>query len=183
MKRILLIFLIIAGSITAQAQDGKPTKEQTVEYILNKLNSKTNFEWVADSENGTYRKSETTVFIFNKGFSINNCILKFSTTIKTKVENYTQNTVEEKLRSEDYEVDLSKCESIGWRIAPLYNRSPGNYFLTFYSTNESNVFKKNGEKLSKVSLSIDEVISLDSKTYKAFNHLRKLCGAPEPIEF
>jgi len=165
MKRILLIFLIIAGTITAQAQDGKATKEQTIEYILNSLKGKT-FE----SESGFV----TTINEIN----FSNCEMHIKLSESWSNGGLSDNTFK-----------LTDIESVSLSNITSHNTNKVNgKSIVFKVFNKKNLIQKiikyKGEEPRTAN---DYYLSFqipdDQKLVDAFNHLRKLCGAPEPIKF
>ena len=56
-------------------------------------------------------------------------------------------------------------------------------------TSKTKEFPINPSKVKNIKIPINvsckdcELVDADKKLFKAFDHLRKLCGAPEPISF
>ncbi|MEI9955273.1 MAG: hypothetical protein WDM90_02970 [Ferruginibacter sp.] len=182
MKKVLLSILLLTVLLVAYAQDAKPTKEQTVEYLINVLN---NYSIEGERESGPSTRK-----IKIEKIQFNDCELNFTIYSKStfgpgydeKVTFYTLNIK-----------DIEAMESSSGK----YGNSTF-YYLTFncYNNKElisssiasqktsGNTYKPNELKQTKQSsLSIIVPVNSEEKIYKAFNYLRKLCGAPEPIQF
>jgi hypothetical protein len=69
MKKLITICLLIATTFTVKAQDGKPTKEQTIEYLKSVL---------LGVEGGKYLEgpSSSTLLYFLDDIKLEGCILK-----------------------------------------------------------------------------------------------------------
>jgi hypothetical protein len=99
-----------------------------------------------------------------------------------------------------YIIDLSKIESINYMITSFgkvsliclnlkatSNTSIDEFKCGGYS--ETKEFPVNPIKVKDIQIPINdscrdcELVDADKKILQAFNHLRKLCGAPEPIDF
>jgi len=166
MKRILLIFLIFAGTITAHAQDAKPTKEQTIQYLKNLLENSGYTEY-----NNCRHSTEALTF--------SGCTLIIETLTNCHDGKYQNKTV--------YTVDFSQIEKVDGEGSVTKD------FIRLTAKTNSKIIPK---KYSRQSGSDEHIVSnsLESearivvmfekeKVTQAFNHLRKLCGGPEPIKF
>jgi hypothetical protein len=182
MKRFLLLFLFIANCSFANAQEAKPTKEQTVDYLTNVLN---NYSIEGERESGpTTRKIKIDEIRFND-CGLNITIYSKSTFGPDYVEKLTS-----------YAVNLKDIEALEISAGKYGNST--FYYLNFKCYNSKklinssiesekiggNSHKPSEQKQEKLS-SLSIIIPVDSeeKLLQAFNHLRKLCGAPEPIKF
>lgn len=182
MKKLLLSFLFIAAAFTTQAQEAKPTKEQTVDYLTNVLN---NYSIEGERESGpTTRKIKIDKIQFTD-CGMNISIYSKSTFGPDYVEKLTS-----------YAVNLKDVESLEIS-AEKYGNSTF-YYLSFKCYNNKklinssiesekiggNSYNPSEQKQEKLSL-LSIIIPVDSeeKIIQALNHHRKLCGAPEPIQF
>ena len=169
MKRLLLPILFLAFAFIAQGQNGKPTKEETAEYIVNTLKEYIHDFRYDEGGNGYYE---------NQSLTFDNFIL----TLKFKMQ-YLSADVR---HLQQFIINLKEIEKI-----ELISSSQCN-FLVFTSYNSKKLihcnttsthdgFTKDEKKevRSQVSFASPD----DEKLVKAFNYLRKLCGAPEPIQF
>lgn len=179
-KPLTIIAVFIINIITLQAQDNKPTKEETIAFVQSYF---TNLEIKTDCRddiNFTY--SEFQVY-----FDPNSYELMISWKEYGKLP-----TPLDKGETINYSIiaDLNKIESIqivsknfcheSGTIAVKFNAIPGHQIEV--KKEKESVLEKN------TSIPIDNYYGgdLDLNNYKiaqAFNHLRKLCGAPEPISF
>lgn len=164
MKKLLTICLIMATVFTANAQDGKPTKEQTLEYLQSVI---------LFVRGGTYvytgYKSGKAYDLYE--MKLDGCVLKMK--CREGDMRFSRMTKSEYIQ----EIDLSKVESFRFTIEELrsddWKNINDNLYL-YYAT-------KNSKKNEIVGFYCAPENS--EKALKALNHLRKLCGAPEPISF
>lgn len=174
MKKILLSFLLLFLAFVAQAQDTKPTKEQTIEYIINKLQD---YGWDNEYDQSGY-------FIHVK-HSIKEITFKDN---NLYVKTYHYGSMTDRATSEylqEYYINLKEVEKVvqtksekgGWFLSLSSVNSKKN--IKYIKTNVSPTTTTDNQNVSEVSIPSPD----DDKLVKAFNHLRKLCGAPEPIKF
>lgn len=174
MKKLLLSFLFIANCSLANAQEAKPTKEQTVEYIINTLK---NYERNNEDERAG-------VFVFVK-YSIKE--ITFSAD-KLYVKMYDYLSITDGKTNEYLEevyIDLKDIEQIKQRK----NRY-GDCLIDLISVNSKKTIKSIRNNIRPTTNTDNQNVSTitigvpcDEKLVQAFNHLRKFCGAPEPIKF
>lgn len=194
MKKLITFCLLLTIAFTSQAQEGKPTKEQTVEFIKNFFKDK--IIKCDDFRDKTYKSNET------KNFSLDFDEANNSLTIY--YENYGEyNNISAKYKknsSAKYKtiIDLSKVESIVFEIHKLGEcddiylnfKVAANANIAVYKCEETNTLPINPTQEKEVLIPINgytcngcDHSNYNQKIFKAFNHLRKLCGAPEPISF
>jgi hypothetical protein len=80
-------------------------------------------------------------------------------------------------RVESFVIDFSKIESIKietWERSDEGDRIVGIYFKTYLKSEHSTIH---------LPLGIYGISYVDPQILKAFEHIRKMCGAPEPISF
>lgn len=167
MKKLITIYLFIATTFAVNAQNktntsatatkSGPTKEQTLEYLKATL---VNVWGGVDTDSALYQ-------ITLWDLTIDGCVLKFNIDFSvTRME--TTSTQSETL------IDLSLVESLEIKARKLNAGStPSNENLV--------LFFKIQNKVKEVRAYCKPEDS--EKVFKAFNHLRKLCGAPDPISF
>ena len=173
MKKLITICLLIATVFPVKAQDAKPTKEQTIEFIKAYFTDLKIDGW----HNGEYNK-------WDDNYKVK--IIGTNVTVEWDHYNWTGKLDSHQL----YELDVKDISALGISV------DEGNGYcqngITFYTVNKKASIKYiEGLKQSFVNhfdISIyrgKNCIEDVSQTqiYKAFNHLRKLCGAPEPIKF
>lgn len=168
MKKLLTICLLLATAFTVNAQDGQPTKEQTIQFIKDYFNNQ-EVGWPLDGgkyflslEKNYVLSLEGTILTINIDECLGDCYAV------EKVE-YTKTTKK---------IDLKNIESIFISETKYTGESHCDLKLSFNSINNKEKYElyiNNGRDCSKVQEY--------EKIKKAFNHLRKLCGAPEPISF
>lgn len=173
MRKVLLSFLLISLLFKSQAQDAKPTKQQTIEYLTNTLKGFTsNFIW-SDQEEITENDTITSI-----GFRDCNTIIKYKSIDPIGSKKYLT-----------YNINLKELDDI--KIERIESGKK-YYQLHFISYNSQKLIKENYQFFSGLELIKDtemykSAVTIpapnDEKLVKAFNHLRKLCGAPEPIKF
>lgn len=173
MKKLITICLLIATTFTVNAQDGKPTKEQTIEYIKGYFDDLKIEGWV---DGNHYKYSD------NYKVSVND-----SKVIIEWNQIHFDNKSFDRMK---YEFDIKDIVTLGISIAEGAGYCENGIY--FYTLNNKPLIKKsegsNETYENKFDVSIyrgSNCIKDVSQTqiYKAFNHLRKLCGAPEPIKF
>ena len=177
MKTLLLSFLFIAGAFAIQAQDAKPTKEQTIEFITSYVKN-------ADSkllENIEGYSADKWIQIRERSYSnfkISGANLEAIGRSRLHYINYVRNVDRyEEERNEAIEIDLSKVDII--YCIPLKNKDESSITCSLISFH----IPSDGPTSIGQPIAVVGNISEESQIYKAFDHLRKLCGAPEPIKF
>ena len=185
MKRNFVMVVVLSAMLLTQSAvaeiktiPGKPTYEETIAFIKSQYSSGTEFKALYENSYVTVEVQKIIKVYFNI-----DCIMEAKYQIQ-KTFLYP-NGHREKF------VDLIVSKDKDFRdvegIAVLGNGGKGKgdtwiYGLLFVEKNQKieqpwdlPVAVKNG---SGVVREIKEY-----KIYKAFNHLRNLCGAPEPLEF
>ncbi|WP_445737038.1 hypothetical protein [Mariniflexile sp.] len=178
MKKTILL-LAIAFTFCALTKAQQPTKEQTIQFINKSLADIGTDNLWCSSERYDFRKASLE--------KIEGKVLLLST--------YTHDGyyLEDKLmqpydpEAYDYKIDLSKVEEI--RIvygAGFVENGRGCRQVGLW-------FVEEGQQKALMHLPLwvygynvnltYEQTAKNEKIYKAFNRLRKLCGAPEPLKF
>lgn len=173
MKKILLSILLLSFGFAVMAQDAKPTKDQTIEYLVNFLN-----HYESDKKVTLPGQVEAHYIHKLNSFSIKDCqvsLQAFYYHTSNMSDKITQRTTEFSFNLTDVEkVDLSSTK-LGDHIF---------YFIKITAHNKKKNFSsKEVGQTETYTDSISFSIPNDEKIIQAFNHLRKLCGAPEPIKF
>jgi hypothetical protein len=161
-------------------ENGKPTYEETIEFL------KLHFAHPdrTKSLSGSYTEYDLYFHIDFKVLDVtfSDCILNVkyekSTQVLDKTARYKK--INEKIESFSSRIDLSKVEKIVfWRFG---EKTWWTYGFSFNIKGE--VSKTRMELPYKYNYGDPSPYEMkDDQVYKAFNHLRKLCGAPEPIKF
>lgn len=182
----------MATAFSVNAQDKKPTKEQTIEYIYDQTKGANNYH---------VRNSSNIIYYMHiiKSIKIEGCklivevehshrmidkvldIVEYSVSLKD-IEMVTTNVFD----FEAYTTSRFSLNSRGWNVVlktisnkPLIEVNP--IFISEYSDHIVGSIINEKSKIS--TLQVFSKSGDVEKLQKAFNHLRKLCGAPEPIDF
>lgn len=159
--------------------EGKPTYKETADYIKSYFdndNKKQHDRIRTDWYSGGYLESLSYKILY---VEIAGCTLYIG--YESLNKNYFHNTEQRSVKT--YEIDISRIEDIkvtliGYKDAEIKDQYYVNN-ISFKVKNRSTemllpfeVIPANAENSGK-----------ETQIYKAFNHLRKLCGAPEPVKF
>lgn len=190
MKTVKLIGLFLAFGIlftTVQAQktiEGKATFEQTVEFIKS--------EFAGDFyKSGKFQGGVAIGTSYNSyEYKIISIDISRSCTLRVEYEvlnEYTFGDGRQKRKPVETfrrSINLAKVESIS------IQRSYKEFGIYSFIFREKNSTHDDEPDLPFARMAIKDMDNdsnfetlKESKVYKAFNHLRKLCDAPEPIEF
>lgn len=187
MKKIIVTILLIT-SFSIIAQESKPTKEQTVEFVTNYMK---NLGIVKENDFLSSLGKNIKYFSYDSfevvGHSLYVSIIideeytSFETLQKTKKPRVSKSLI----------IDLSKVEKIT-TYTTLRDTSIGNKktyssdfmnYIVFHSVKGEKVFLEDGKYVKEVEIFINQDQNQEvkeSQIFKAFEHLRKLCGGPEP---
>lgn len=178
------LILILAASLflnTAGAQDGKPTKEQTFNFLKENFFNKEikNLDWV--DKYGTKRDFYYIFYNYTE-YTFEGCILRGKYIRKSEIHISGGSKEIQEKETFTFNIDFSKVESIkSYGSSRASEGGHWEYKLKY------TIQHANGKLVEEVLpfgsfTSTNDSIG-EEKVYKAFNHLRKLCGAPEPIKF
>ena len=161
MKKLITICLMMAMGFASNAQTKGPTKEQTVAFIRDYFSN----QKVGWDLNGVG------FFLFEENFKIKleNSLLSIT---NNRYSSFSDPSIINR------EINLQNIESIGEIMETSATHNFCKKYLIFYTVNkkeESKIIINDGRDCSR---KVDF-----EKIKKAFEHLRKLCGAPEPISF
>jgi hypothetical protein len=175
------LFLILFTPCFTDAQQGKPTKEQTEEYIKQWFDN----HYLCYNENLGYSCEWMTDNIQFQGDTV-----KLHNSFTAKKEGKT-----DIYDNRNYEIPLKKIEKVERRPGKI----SGLYYIVFTcsSSNRCISLKQKSSSLGGDSFSnminsalifipeepYNELEAEIEKLVKAFNHLRKLLDAPNPISF
>lgn len=200
MKKLnTLLFLLLATTLS-YAQDSKPTIEETVQFIKNELN---HIGYRFESEDNfpnSFFDYEKVIYTYDyTSIKMDSCLMEVLYNIKryrtkkyvnykdrSTAENYDDKLVNDE--NENKKIDFSKIETLLFSVEEIadYKNSKksvkGNFVkIYFKQKKDDGTYQNIIIPLGFYSADFDDFTSL--KIYKAFQHLRKLCGAPEPISF
>lgn len=176
MKRNFVMLLTTAGamllsqSAVAEVNKKGPSKEETISFINQTLQSESGGRNYNEDHKGRRRYTES-----SQG-SVEACAV----TLDSEMGMLDGGEWWEKTR---HKFDLKNIEKVGmpelspWRFYAIYFRATNNQKLI---NRES--FDSFGDKKAEAG-NVAYLYSSNEKLAKAFNHLRKLCGGPEPLEF
>lgn len=209
MKNLLTICFIMATVFTVNAQKSKPTKEETVQFIKEYMSKATFYEcgFIKEGQNTLDTKSSLYKDI-NFSFDDKNSMMtimydyEYKTIYMSARGDLKTNVIEH------YKIliDLNKVELISisskiigesgnsescYIIQLLLNSSEKAVRLFKYNSNEQiQEFPNTPQLENQISFPINQYQcngcdneAINKKILQAFNHLRKLCGAPDPISF
>ncbi len=178
---LTLLFLTLALHF-ATAQESTATKEQTINYLKENFFNKTIYNHSDAGEAGS--KKSTTNYIYKfVDVNFDGCLLKIIFTREWSKE-YNYAPPKSVVSTVEVMLDFTKIETINEVNTVMDEELDMMYELKF-------VHNEGNEKHTDISLpfasykfsSSSNYVVQDTQIYKAFNHLRKLCGAPEPIKF
>ncbi|EAZ95023.1 hypothetical protein FBBAL38_11779 [Flavobacteria bacterium BAL38] len=170
MKKLLTMCLLIATSFTVNAQDKKPTEEEIIDYILTMMNTVTEIRLIYQESPGRegyvfYKYEEQDVKTY-----FENCTLYFT---ESQFGGISRNYE----RTDNVKIDFSKVELV---YQAYKNGIDGDKISGGEIIHCKLVEKIDGKSKIKYL----PLYTYDAqKVMKALNHLRKLCGAPDPISF
>jgi hypothetical protein len=175
---IALCLLMLFMGITIKAQDRKPSKQETIEYIENYFKD----DYFTKGEKFIGIRYVSTMMLEYKikivSVKIVDCNLNFEYSLQETTFYSTKGIIQPRTpilyRNT---INLSNVESLG---LSRYGDDNFIYQLSFIEKNNTNS-KEPGLPFSRTSSDFEVVEG--AQIYKAFEHLRKLCGAPEPLKF
>ncbi|MDM1297181.1 hypothetical protein HXZ94_01490 [Empedobacter falsenii] len=172
MKKLITLFAILLGLVNAQEK--KPTKEETIEYINNKLSQIIYYKEEEDSSSKTYM---TKSYISSE---VENCIIKITYSWERNIVFSNSLNNQYGKRKGQIKIPLNKIEKIVKSYGLTFYVYQNAKSISYVFGDEEKSLDKT-ENLSQISMEMNE--SDAEELLKAFNHLRKLCGAPEPLSF
>lgn len=190
MKQLIITLFVLFSFTISYAQDGKPTKEETLQYIKNELEGREIEKQEIDKSTGPGMDVKIIFDYIDKvtNLEMNSCLLEFNSerniyrTVKgydSKGNVYIPKEHSDKLTSKE-SIDFSRTESIQFGITSQENIK--YISLWFKQKKDDGTYGKDIViSIGSVNSDFQDYESL--KIYKAFQHLRKLCNAPEPISF
>ena len=176
MKKLTTILLLLLMSSAVFAQNSKPTKEETVQFIKSELQDKKLIRdyFTRGPYKGDVYPTTTSIYSIWSNINMNDCRFKFTYHWMNTEEKNGVVVVDKKYSSvTEVSIDFNRVEQI---TIDRYGEDIGSYIFK--------VKNDNGNYENKMVL----IGSIESdphsqKLSNAFQHLRKLCGAPEPISF
>lgn len=182
-------------ALSVQAQTSKPTKEETIRFIKDYYEDKSFTCLERELSTVQTKTSDKVAVDFN---SVTN-IMTLSWVYTFRFTNSNDHSDDQdQVTQYKLTIDFSKVEAVS-----LTDVKGGNCVLSYASLKATSgekleLFERNYTKLHNKSSLQDErtetvlkkeaFLPIESnegniKIIKAFNHLRKLCGAPDPISF
>jgi hypothetical protein len=174
----VLCLLMLFMGFPVKAQDGKPSKQETIEYIENYFTD--DYFTKGEAFYTLHVVSKTMLTEINIKFhqlKIVDCALNFEYSERKHTMNTTDVVVPPETTFYRNTINLSDVESL-----KLSRYGDGN-FIYQLSFNEKNKPNSKEPTLPFLRTSSDFDVVKETQLYKAFQHLRKLCGAPEPLKF
>lgn len=176
---------------TKPAEQKGPTKEQTIEYIYDQTKEANNY-FVNNKSNIIHYMH------IIKSIKIEDCKLIIQVEHSNRMINKVLDIVEYSVSLKDIEMVATNVfdfeaytgsrislNSRGWNVVlkTISNKSLIEVNPIFVSDYSDHIVGSIINEKSKISTLQIFCKSDVEKLQKAFNHLRKLCGAPEPIDF
>ena len=184
MKTIIYCLFLLGISIFGKAQNKvAPTKEETISYIKSYFAAPFFTNGLGFSV--TYKSSavRTDEMVYKiTSLEFYDCTMTVTYEMTKYVTFKSGQVYKEDPKLFTSTIDFSKVESMGFQIiAPAEAHSVYGLFFNYKGQGSKDRMELPIAGMPQNSSNI-ETLEKD-KPYKAFNHLRKLCGAPEPIEF
>lgn len=172
MKKIILLTLIICSMFTTDAQTG-PTKEETMNYIKSFFND----DYFKNGQlQITYIPMSAEWYV---GYKVTD-IYFVNCTLHVSFEKFSSMSARPQYERKEYftkTINISEIDEI--EQVKVNGNINDLAALKFKDKNNTR-----GEDLDLPFSVISKGTDIkNTKLFKAFNHLRKLCGAPEPISF
>lgn len=184
MKKLLLfhMFCLVYTISNAQAVpkkiEGKPDYKETVQFIKATMPYSIfneGIKWLSLEYNCSY----TVEVRIRKMDFLDECKLDIGYVVSGfRTKYHTRERYDEFSRYETELIDFSKIENIQVTIweSNGSERINGLFFKTFGKSEPLKIHIPIGIYDDRIQMS-------DSQIFKAFEHIRKMCGAPEPIKF
>ena len=200
MKKLITICLLIAATFYVNAQTNSPTKEQTINFIKGYYEEKSftcELSWTNNDR--SFNVDDNFVIEFD-----NSTITISWRHTYTYINDKETDLSHDKVSLNKAKINLSKIELISFSGFTRKNCTAWSAKLIASYGNKSELskssymkYRNNGikedesnkvtyEKEIDIPINVCDDCDPDvqyEKILKAFNHLRKLCGAPEPIKF
>lgn len=191
----LIITLFVLFSFTISYAQQKPTKEETLQYIKNELNELNIVSIEMDLGNGRKLKDTSKEVYKLSKMELKSCVLEYQIQHHSSLHTvgYDNGYVNIPRNSEEIihgNIDFSRTEAITISLEKIRNQDTdgkilSEEYIVFFSFKQKKVndtYENTGPIcVGTVNSDYQDYESL--KIYKAFQHLRKLCNAPEPISF
>lgn len=188
-------FLYIVFFFTTYSFSQSPTKEQTIDFLKSYYDNKGKMT----CEDLNYPRATSNSFKVLSINEIGNCEYKIIWEWDYNYKNVTENLKDFSYKKYTVVINFNKVEGLRYSKTQradcnlYYVKFKGTPGVKFSLTIESESYgEKDTRTFSDNEISIPanfqyndggEIFEETEKIFKAFNHLRKLCGAPEPIKF
>jgi hypothetical protein len=173
-----LVYVISDAQVVPKKIEGKPDYKETVEFIKsdipNELFNKGLDGGYSPTKNVYYKR----MYII-KELKFTDCVMEVRYVIEETL--FAGKVYDPTIKSFSNVIDFNKVESISLVSVGETNCLIGLQFKI------KGLNKKVAIELPITRIDCQQPIKWeelkDLKIFKAFNHLRKMCGAPEPVEF
>ena len=208
MSRITAALFLSLVATVAIAQEGKPTKAQTLEFIQGNLPGSVTYFAVEEYPDGGRSSNYGDITDLEMSISGSRVTVTYHDVVKTRFIFPGLDPSDREDKNERYFItfDLKDIESIdagsAWIVGHVQYKDAEEdsrfpVYLVFKAVNGKEVVSKtvNGEtrQIAAAEIPIGTDVSgtdhavleevRNSQLFKAFEHLRKLSGAPEPLRF
>lgn len=175
-----LFYVVANAQVIPQKIEGKPDYNGTIEFI--KINTAPSlFDKGMDGgyspEKGIYIQRMHKI----RELKFSDCVMEVRYEIEENILGLGLDNPKPKIESFSTVIDFSKVESISWVSVGQTYCLIGLQFKMKGVNKEVKIELPVGRIDCQQPIKWEEL--KDLKIFKAFNHLRKMCGAPEPIEF
>ena len=195
MKKLITICFFIATVFTVTAQTKGPTKEQTIAFIKDYYdNNPMIISLITDTQ--VLRKGYESM---NIDFSSSNNLMIINFVFTYDYKSLDSDIKRKYKTGSKIILDLSKIEKIsfysplgiseGTEIVPrMQFKTMPNAVIQEYVSDKNLNFPGDPKKVTTILIPTGacdncNFVEANKKILQAFDHLRKLCGAPEPIDF
>lgn len=174
-------FHVVANAqVIPKKIEGKPDHNETIEFIKTSI-ALPLFDKGMDGgyspEKGIYIERIHKI----KELKFNDCLMEVRYEIEEITSGLGLDNPKPKIESFSSGIDFSKVESISWVSVGQGYCLIGLQFKIKGLNKEVKIELPVGRIDCQQPIKWEELKEL--KIFKAFNHLRKMCGAPEPVEF
>ena len=198
MKKLLTLCFLIATTFTAIAQDKKPTKEETITFIKSYFENKAIGGACSDGDYSFYYSREISYSDYSLSFEDNILVVeyKWNLDVTTSMDG-KEYPKESQSENHKIKIDLSKIELVSVYVGGLHQHCEDKKIVRVEAGFKSAPSFKSTKTVDGLSTKSDLVIlpinayrcdgcdneAENKKIIQAFNHLSKLCGAKEEINF
>ena len=195
--KTLILALLLLNAFYTTAYSQSPTKEQTIEFLKSYYENKG--EMICSDDR--YPESVSNSFKLTSIKDLGNCEYEVKYEWEYDFRKYDENLRQSYIHYYTVRINLSKVEAANYFYTKkgdcrlYYIRLKGVPGVKFSSKQESIYYSNQSLNSSETNFlnevdipagrqsDTNEISAEIVKINRAFDHLRKLCGAPDPIKF